>query len=217
MKVRFKRGWWRTYGTLTPGNVYRVIGIEYDKLRIIDDMGGPVLFAPQAFEFVDPTVPSDWISTRDEDGERHASPPELSERCFFERWHDRDESVRSKLNAYMHSICWGEAKGLDESANTYLRVRWKHSRPDTPVVLYSELDEDRWEVRKIEVFADGRMTHAEGRSATGDTRLGEVPVPSIEQITSDPEFEPEAITRAEFDAVWDKAAYSDLDEGNRPA
>jgi hypothetical protein len=98
-----------------------------------------------------------------------------------------------------------------------LRVRWKQSQPDTPILLYSELDEHRWEVRKVEVFADGRMTYAEGRGSTGDTQLGEVPVPAIADIASDPEFEPEAITRAEFDAVFDKAAYSDLDEGDEPA
>jgi hypothetical protein len=85
-----------------------VLGIEYDNLRIIDDAGDPILFSSQAFDVVDPIVPSDWISTHDEDGERHASPPELSERCFFERWHDRDESVRAKLKSYVLAICSSE-------------------------------------------------------------------------------------------------------------
>ncbi len=33
-------------------------------------------------------------------------------------------------------------------AMTYLRVGWKHQHPDEPVILYSELDAERWEVRK---------------------------------------------------------------------
>jgi hypothetical protein len=217
MKVKFKRGWWRTYGTLTPGNVYRVIAIEADQFRILDDVGGPVLFARQAFQIVDPNEAPDWISKRDEDGDRYAHPAKLSERYLFERWHDDDKDARAKLKGYMLGLCWQEAHALEESANFYLRVRWKHERPDMPIDLYSELDEERWEVRKVEVFRDGRLSYAEGRSATGDTRLGEVPVPALEQIAADPEFEPSAISRVEFDAIWERAAYSDLDEEDRPA
>jgi len=40
---------------------------------------------------------------------------------------------------------------------TYLKVKWIHSHPDAPVLLYSELDRERWEVRKVEVFRDGSL------------------------------------------------------------
>lgn len=33
---------------------------------------------------------------------------------------------------------------------TYIRVRWLHHGPDFPIVRYSELDEQRWEVRKVD-------------------------------------------------------------------
>jgi hypothetical protein len=39
----------------------------------------------------------------------------------------------------------------------YLKVKWNHSFSDEPVLLYSELDRKRWELRKIEVFPNGRM------------------------------------------------------------
>jgi len=39
----------------------------------------------------------------------------------------------------------------------YLKVRWIHPSQEDPVVLLSELDSDRYEVRKIEIFADGRI------------------------------------------------------------
>ena len=217
MKVRFKRSWWKTYGTLTPGNVYRVVGIEADDLRIIDDVGEPILFAPHAFDVVQADEPSNWISRRGEDGERYAYPTELSARGFFEDWHDGVPQSRAKLSAYVNRLCWLEAGASDDSANTYIRVRWKHSNSRDPVLLYSELDEGRWEVRKVEEFIDGRMAYAEGRGGSGETRLGEVPVPQLGELAANPDFEPEAITRAEFEAVWDKAANADLDDGDGPA
>ncbi len=45
----------------------------------------------------------------------------------------------------------------------YIKVKWLHSHPDEPVLLYSELDKDRWETRKVEVFADGRIGFAKRR------------------------------------------------------
>lgn len=141
MKARFKRGWWRTYGTLTPGNVYRVIGIEADQLRIFDDLGDPVLFVPQAFDVVDPTEPSDWMSTHGDDGERYAYPVELAEPGFFEDWHDGDVRARSWLAGYVREISWSEANALEDAANMYLRVQRNHAANDAPTLLYSELDE----------------------------------------------------------------------------
>lgn len=95
--------------------------------------------------------------------------------------------------------------------NTYLRVEWKHTHTDEPVMLYSELDEDRWEVRKVEVFADGRMTYADGTGSSGDTRLGEFQVPPIDEIAKDRVFAPVVISRAAFETVWKKATDADVD------
>lgn len=210
MKVCFKRGWWRTYGTLTPGNVYRVIGIGCDSFRVIDDLGEPVLFDPKAFDIVDATEPGDWITTHGDEGERYAYPAEFAEPGFFEDWHDGDRAARSKLTAYMHRICWSEAEALEDSANTYMRVQSRHGQRDMPVTRYSELDDQRWEVRKVDVFLDGHMTYAEGRGTTGDTRLGDVPIPSLEEIAASPEFEPASISRAEFERIWEAVISADL-------
>ena len=51
-----------------------------------------------------------------------------------------------------------------------------------------------------------RMSHADGRGASGDTRLGEVAVPPLEEIAASPKFEPVRISRAEFEIVWAKVA-----------
>jgi hypothetical protein len=209
MKVRFKAGWRRTYAELTPGNVYRVLGIEAGSLRIIADTGDPVLYEPSAFTLVDSVEPGDWI-TEWEDGEKYAYPPALRPPVFsFEDWHDGITAARAKLAHHLHMLCWHDAEVPDESANTYLRVRWKHALVDAPVEMLSELDEERWEVRKVDVYADGHMTYAWGKGASGDTGLRECAVPPIEEIAADPQAEPAEISRDEFEAVWDRAFASD--------
>jgi hypothetical protein len=88
----------------------------------------------------------------------------------------------------------------------YLKVRWIHSHDNEPVLLYSELDEHRREVRKIEVFADGRMGFASLAEATPSTktRLSIEPLPTFEDIKSDVQFEPLVITKDEFDSIWSR-------------
>jgi hypothetical protein len=77
----------------------------------------------------------------------------------------------------------------------YLRVGWKHPHAEEPVILYSELDADRWEVRKVEVFRNGRRDYASVDGSSGGTRLGKVPIPELTEIAKDPQFEPCEISR----------------------
>jgi hypothetical protein len=92
----------------------------------------------------------------------------------------------------------------------YLKVRWIHNLPDEPVLPYSELDEGRWEIRKVEIFPDHSVGFAGANSKAKDTRLGEVPVPSIEDIASNPEFEPQEISAADFELIWRNRFRKDL-------
>lgn len=85
----------------------------------------------------------------------------------------------------------------------YIYVSWKHSAPDEPVVLYSELDEERWEVRKVEIFMDGHKDYAGESDSSGSLWLGEAAVPGLEEINSSPEFEASEISRAEFEKIWE--------------
>jgi hypothetical protein len=84
----------------------------------------------------------------------------------------------------------------------YIKVKWIHSLADEPVLLYSELDPERWEKRKVGVFADGHCGYASPTESVGSTRLGLDPVPSLAEIASDPQFEPVEITRREFEEAW---------------
>ena len=69
-------------------------------------------------------------------------------------------------------------------------------------MLYSEVDSQGWEVRKVEIFADGRIGFASENEAVGSSELGEKPVPSQEEIAADQQFRPAEISKEEFEAVW---------------
>lgn len=93
--------------------------------------------------------------------------------------------------------------------HSYVRVRWVHPSADNPVDLWSELDADRGEVRKVEVWPDGRVGYASSVAEIGGTRLGEVAVPPLNEINLDPQFEAEAITQVEFESRWISAIGKD--------
>jgi len=84
----------------------------------------------------------------------------------------------------------------------YTRVKWKHDQPDAPALIYSELDADQWEQRKIEVFSDGRMNYADKTREAGDTMLSLEPLPELEKIAMDPQFEVSEISKEDFEVLW---------------
>ncbi|CAN0620355.1 conserved protein of unknown function [Burkholderia multivorans] len=81
-------------------------------------------------------------------------------------------------------------------------VVWKHAFEAEPVRLISVLDKDRYEVRKLEFFRDGRVGFADAtRSALG-TELGKIPVPSVAEINADPQFKAREATFEMFETLW---------------
>ena len=87
----------------------------------------------------------------------------------------------------------------------YLRVTWSHAPTDEPVALLSELDDKNFEMRKVEIFADGHYSFADGEENSPSTILADLPLPPFKEIASDPQFLPEWISRADFESVWNKA------------
>ena len=56
------------YPDLTPGNTYRVIGIEADDLRLLNDEGLPYLYPPELFAVVEADEPGEWTGGDDSAG-----------------------------------------------------------------------------------------------------------------------------------------------------
>ena len=90
---------------------------------------------------------------------------------------------------------------------TYLKVKWIHSSDDEPVWLYSELDEQRWEIRKVEIFWDSRVRFADQSRSNERTELSYESIPSIAEIAADPQFQPVETTFEEFEALWQRATW----------
>lgn len=89
---------------------------------------------------------------------------------------------------------------------TYLYAKWKNAPADSPVEFYSELDDARWEKRKVEVFPDGYLGYASSASSSNDgTRLAIVALPPLQEIARQIEFDARAISAEEFEAVWKRA------------
>jgi len=84
----------------------------------------------------------------------------------------------------------------------YLKVKWQHQHFDEPIEIYSEINQDHWEIRKVELFYDGKTSYASPFYHTGSTWLAEAPIPDLAEINTDLEFEGEWISRYEFERVW---------------
>lgn len=87
----------------------------------------------------------------------------------------------------------------------YIRIDWKHELPSEPICIYSEVDDNGWERRKVEVFRSGVIGYASKLSSVGGTGLSKEPLPSLMEIASDPQFEPTSISSVEFDQIWKDA------------
>ena len=85
----------------------------------------------------------------------------------------------------------------------YHKVLWHHDLPDDPAIRYAEISSGR-EVRKIEVFRDGRHDYAGTSGSTGTTTLSESLTPA-DEINQDPQFSATTIPASEFERVWQRA------------
>ena len=82
---------------LTSGNIYRVISLEADGIRVMNDYGEPGLYPDSWFSITDPQWPTDWVVTIGTEGERYASPQVLSDNYFWERYFDGDKEATQIL------------------------------------------------------------------------------------------------------------------------
>ncbi|WP_240139259.1 DUF6881 domain-containing protein [Streptomyces sp. MUM 178J] len=87
------------------------------------------------------------------------------------------------------------------------KVYWRHEFQEEPVVLYSEIGDDGYEVRKVQEYRDGRVLRADSLHDTAEIGLSEIPVGPIEDVQAQPEFSASVIERAEFEEMWRRASW----------
>jgi hypothetical protein len=92
----------------------------------------------------------------------------------------------------------------------YFKTPWRHESDNEPVLLYSELDDDRLECRKVEIYRDGRMGFADKNVEFLGAMLGIRQTPSLEEIAALKDFDPVVIGQDEFNKVWEMALNHDV-------
>lgn len=85
----------------------------------------------------------------------------------------------------------------------HIKIVWHHDNQYDPVTMYCELDANRYEVRKIEIFRSGKILHVTEKAEIMDScMLSELPWPTIEEINQDSQFIAREISQEEFQHVW---------------
>lgn len=95
--------------------------------------------------------------------------------------------------------------GLRRGGRYFLQCRWLHDHPDEPVLLVSELDHDDYEVRKVQVHADGRMGYADEHVEVGGAGLSEKALAPLSETRDDPQFITRYIDAERFAQFWEAA------------
>ena len=84
----------------------------------------------------------------------------------------------------------------------YIRIIWSHDDPECPIISLIEMDLARMEKRKIDIYADARIVLSETGARMND--LGELPVPDLGMINSQPNFKAFELSAKEFETVWNR-------------
>lgn len=87
---------------------------------------------------------------------------------------------------------------------TYIKVQWIHDFQDEPIFLYSELDSKRKEIRKVEVYKNGKLGYACENKSVNGTFLSKTEIPSLEDINADVQFAAYEIDKEYFESIWNK-------------
>ncbi|MDE7424416.1 MAG: hypothetical protein K2N51_12145 [Lachnospiraceae bacterium] len=88
---------------------------------------------------------------------------------------------------------------------TYIKVSWKHDFPDESILIFSELDNNQNEIRKVEVYRGNWWRYACEYGNKNGTSLSECELPELSVINEDIQFEGVEIEKDEFEKVWKRA------------
>ena len=111
------------------------------------------------------------------------------------------------------AICAG-AEGRSSShrlgviVTTHFVSHWHHTNAYDPVTFFFELDDERYEMRRVEVFADGRRLRSDRIDPDAECSLSWEPMPMLAEIQAQEEFSAEVIDAAHFEHAWDEAGSS---------
>lgn len=90
----------------------------------------------------------------------------------------------------------------------YILLKWFHNLENEPYIIYSEIDNQRYEVRKIEIYKNGITRKCDEKMVNSQIELGDVAFPeNLDDINQDKEFYAQYISKEEFESIWNKSEY----------
>lgn len=84
----------------------------------------------------------------------------------------------------------------------YMSVELVILEDDLPKMVYSEIDDSGTELRKIELYENGKVGYAFDETEVGNTFLADQVIPSVEEINKDSDFFATLITKEYFEKLW---------------
>ena len=90
-------------------------------------------------------------------------------------------------------------------ADSYFHAVWFNASEDEPVEYHDELDADRYSMRCVRKYRDGRLEACSYASDNWRDVMPEGPIPPIIEINRDPQFAAKEISKSEFEAAWNQA------------
>ncbi|MFG1790410.1 DUF6881 domain-containing protein [Nocardia sp. NPDC049149] len=90
----------------------------------------------------------------------------------------------------------------EESGMRYMKVMRTNASDDDPAIVFSEIDDDGYESRKVEIFVSGRSDFASVSMEGEPTWLATAPLPSADEVSLQPGCKGEDISAVEFQAEW---------------
>lgn len=84
-------------------------------------------------------------------------------------------------------------------------LKWFHDFVNEPCIIYSEIDTQRYEVRKVEVYKNETVCKYGENISDSQMELGDAAFPqNLDEINRDRQFYAKYITKEEFESIWNK-------------
>lgn len=81
----------------------------------------------------------------------------------------------------------------------YYKTIWNHTNDDFPIIMYSEIDAERFETKRLDIFPDEHVAYFDTRTPL---ELGEAPYPSdFDAINATGEFDVSEISAIDFENI----------------
>jgi len=120
-------------------------------------------------------------------------------------WVAPPEARKTALGCVKHTASRLPPPPCVGPADSYFHAVWFDASEDEPVEYYDELDADRYSIRCVRRYRDGRLEACSYTSDNWRDEMPEGPIPPIADINRDSQFSAKEISKSEFEAAWNQA------------